>query len=239
MSDLTLKYDYDHLNRVTRVFYPRRHQGSDRLHLGRLARHNPRPRGPQELLRLRRAQAIGADARREWAHASTGLRLERQPGASAGTPKATARVGLTTNRIARQGKQYHDGASEAYVYSQGLLAQTTNARNQTTSYGYDANANLTGIDYPNMPDVTMSYNALDDVTQIVDGVGTHSWNYTPTGRLLSLDGPFAGDTQGYGYDAVGAPEQSQPGARGKRRSAELELRLRCFGTLAEHHVERR
>ena len=42
-----------------------------------------------------------------------------------------------------------------------------------------------------MADVAMSYDNLDDVTQIVDGVVTHSFAYDNRGKLLSLDEPFA------------------------------------------------
>jgi len=99
-------------------------------------------------------------------------------------------------------KKYHDGTTEAYSYAQGLLNQSKGARGQIVSYAYDNNANLTGINYPNMPDVTMSYNALDDVTQVIDGVGTHSFTYDNLGKLLSLDGPFANDEQTFGYDSL-------------------------------------
>jgi len=100
-------------------------------------------------------------------------------------------------------KLYHDGASEAFGYSQGLLAQSTSALGAVTSYSYDQNANLKLIDYPNMADVSLTYNALDDVTSLTDGVGTHGFSYSQTGRLLGQDGPFVNDNQSYGYDGPG------------------------------------
>ena len=99
-------------------------------------------------------------------------------------------------------KAYNDGTTEDYTYSQGLLSQSKGARNQIVNYSYDANANLTFIDYPNMADVSMSYDNLDDVTQIVDGVGTHGFTYDNRGKLLSLDGPFADDEQTFSYDSL-------------------------------------
>ena len=99
-------------------------------------------------------------------------------------------------------KAYNDGTTEAYTYSQGLLSQSKGARGQIVNYSYDANANLTLIDYPNMADVSMSYDNLDDVTQIVDGVGTHTFSYDNRGKLLSLDGPFADDEQTFTYDSL-------------------------------------
>ena len=100
------------------------------------------------------------------------------------------------------GKRYHDGTTEAYAYAGGLLSQTRGTRGQVVSYSYDANGNTTLIDYPNMADVSLSYNALDQVSQVSDGVGTHTFNYDDYGRLLSQSGPFANDTQTYAYDAL-------------------------------------
>ena len=110
-------------------------------------------------------------------------------------------------------KSYHDGQSEEFAYYQGLPSQSKDARGVVTKYSYDATAKLTSIDYPNMADVSLSYNALGAVTQIVDGVGTHSFSYSPTGRLLGLDGPFLGDAQSYSFNAQGGL-QSQSVERG-------------------------
>ena len=103
------------------------------------------------------------------------------------------------------GKRYHDGTTEAYAYAGGLLSQTRGTRGQLVSYSYDANGNQTLIGYPNMADVSLSYNALDQVSQVSqvsDGVGTHGFNYNGYGRLTSQSGPFANDTQSYAYDVL-------------------------------------
>ena len=99
-------------------------------------------------------------------------------------------------------KKYHDGTTEAYSYAGGLLNQSKGARGQIVGYGYDANANLTGINYPNTADVAMSYNALDEVAQVTDATGTHTFSYNNFGRLTALDGPFANDHQNFTYDAL-------------------------------------
>ena len=109
------------------------------------------------------------------------------------------------------GKQYHDGTTETYAYrygnlpvtnETGLLAQTTGTRGQIIKYAYDANGNQTKIDYPNTPDVLMSYNALDDVAQVTDATGVRNFSYDNYGRLLSDDGPLISDRQTYAYDAL-------------------------------------
>ena len=53
-----------------------------------------------------------------------------------------------------------------------------------------------------MADVALSYNALDQVTQVTDGVGVCQFSYDAQGRLMAQSGPFAGDTQTYSYDAL-------------------------------------
>ncbi len=109
------------------------------------------------------------------------------------------------------GKRFHDGMTETYVYglgndsvanNRGNLIQTTNARGQNTFYNYDENGNQTATNYSGAPNVTMSYNALNDVSAVRDGVGAHVLNYDDYGRLISNDGPFAGDTQTYVYDEL-------------------------------------
>ena len=100
------------------------------------------------------------------------------------------------------GKQYQDGTTETYSYAGGLLRQTTGTRGQIIKYDYDDNDNPTLVDYPSTADVTLSYDKLDDVTQVTDGIGSQSFNYDAYGRLLSLDGPLANDTQTYTYDQL-------------------------------------
>ena len=112
------------------------------------------------------------------------------------------------------GKQYHNGTSESYNYEYlaanampttrtGRLASTTTTRGRTISFLYDANGNQTKIDYPNMPDVTTSYNALNQAAVINDTFGNHVMGYDNYGRLISNNGPLTADTQTYSYDSLG------------------------------------
>ena len=201
-TGLTMAYDYDSLNRMTRVFYPDGTSEETDYAMGSLPGMTQDRAGRKSyydydaLKRLVRMQdALGQTLQMDYDAAGNLTQLLDAQGHS--TRWAYDASGRVT------GKQYHDGASEGYGYSQGLLAQTTNARGLTTRYGYDRNANLTLVDYPNMADVTLSYNALDDVEQISDGVGTHGFGYSPTGRLISLSGPFVNDAQRFLYDNQG------------------------------------
>jgi YD repeat-containing protein len=68
----------------------------------------------------------------------------------------------------------------------------------TTKYHYDSVGNLTLIDYSAgaapTPSVTNSYDALNRLTNMLDGLGTTTYTYTTGGQLASEDGPFGNDT---------------------------------------------
>jgi YD repeat-containing protein len=69
----------------------------------------------------------------------------------------------------------------------------------TTRYKYDNVGNLTVIDYsggtsPPTFNVTNSYDALNRLTNMVDGLGVTKYTYTSGGFLYTEDGPFASDT---------------------------------------------
>jgi RHS repeat-associated protein len=68
-----------------------------------------------------------------------------------------------------------------------------------TRYKYDNVGNLTVIDYsggatPPTFNVTNSYDALNRLTNMVDGLGVTKYTYTSGGFLYTEDGPFASDT---------------------------------------------
>ncbi len=58
----------------------------------------------------------------------------------------------------------------------------------------DALGNLLTINYPSSPAVTVAYDALNRVTNMVDAAGTTHYGYTAMSQLLTEDGPFASDT---------------------------------------------
>ncbi len=69
-----------------------------------------------------------------------------------------------------------------------------------TFYSYDPIGNLTSVDYPGtLLDITLQYDPLDRLTNMLDAVGTTKFTYTDAGQLLSEDGPWANDTVSYGY----------------------------------------
>ena len=62
-----------------------------------------------------------------------------------------------------------------------------------TFYTYDNTGNLTFINYPVSPDITLQYDALNRLTNMVDAVGTTAFTYYAGGLLNTEDGPWARD----------------------------------------------
>jgi YD repeat-containing protein len=72
------------------------------------------------------------------------------------------------------------------------------ARGNTT-YAYDLVGNLTGVTYPLSPALSFSYDTLNRLTSMADGIGTTTFTYTQAGQLASETGPWASDTVAYSY----------------------------------------
>jgi RHS repeat-associated protein len=98
-----------------------------------------------------------------------------------------------------------DGHTTSYRYdADGRTIAMIDAEGQTTEYGYDAAGELTSIAYSDgsTPDVSESYNADGERTEMTDGTGTSTFTYDSLGRMTSAtDG--AGATTSYGYDLDG------------------------------------
>jgi RHS repeat-associated protein len=95
----------------------------------------------------------------------------------------------------------------AYEYdSNNRLTNRWSITMGNTRYGYDAAGNLLTILYPvsdrPTPSVTNSYDALNRLTNMVDGVGVTRYTYTAVGQILSEDGPWNNDTVTFGYTAM-------------------------------------
>jgi RHS repeat-associated protein len=60
-------------------------------------------------------------------------------------------------------------------------------------------SNLISVSYPLSPSLTFSYDAMSRLSQMVDGIGTTAFGYTPAGQLASETGPWASDTVSYTY----------------------------------------
>ncbi len=68
-----------------------------------------------------------------------------------------------------------------------------------TAYSFDAAGNLTHVAYPVSPAISLSYDVLNRLTNMVDAVGDTAYSYDNVGELLSENGPWANDTVSYTY----------------------------------------
>jgi RHS repeat-associated protein len=90
-----------------------------------------------------------------------------------------------------------------FKYSYDADSRLTNRfsiAKSNTVYSYDPAGNLLTITYPVSPSITLSYDALNRLTNMVDAVGTTRYGYTSAGQLLSEDGPWSDDTLSYAYN---------------------------------------
>jgi RHS repeat-associated protein len=99
---------------------------------------------------------------------------------------------------------YADGKSLTTNYNNGRVATSTNARGMVTTYSYNNKQQLNAISYSDKsPGVSFSYNAKDQLQQVTDAIGTHSYSYDNRGRLQSYNSPWDKDIIQYSYDLLG------------------------------------
>lgn len=137
-------------------------------------------------------------------------------------------VGVTTNQFAYKGAgdllTLNDGKNQTTTWgydSYGRVTNKVDAANNllfvykydpdnrltnrwstakgNTVYTYDSIGNLTHVAYPVSPSISLAYDVLNHLTNIVDAVGTTAYSYDQVGQILSEDGPWANDTVSYTY----------------------------------------
>jgi YD repeat-containing protein len=59
--------------------------------------------------------------------------------------------------------------------------------------------NLTSVVYPANHGITLSYDALNRLTSMVDGVGQTRYEYDSLGQLVLEDGPWTDDAVSFSY----------------------------------------
>jgi RHS repeat-associated protein len=80
------------------------------------------------------------------------------------------------------------------------LPPAVDANDPSTRYTYDADQNLQTITHPGGPVQTLSYNAAGQVSGLAMPNGNYTFNYQPTGGLLSNATSPDGITTAYQYD---------------------------------------
>jgi RHS repeat-associated protein len=93
-----------------------------------------------------------------------------------------------------------DGRTERRSYrADGLLATTTDFAGRTTSFSYDPDGHMLGVDYPaGTADVAYAYDQAGNLTAMTDGLGATSYAYDALNRLRERTRD--GRTVGYSYD---------------------------------------
>jgi RHS repeat-associated protein len=80
------------------------------------------------------------------------------------------------------------------------LTNRWSAAKGSTTYSYDSVGNLTGVVYPVSPAITLKYDVLNRLTNMVDALGATVYGYDAVGELTAETGPWASDTVNYTYE---------------------------------------
>ncbi len=98
-------------------------------------------------------------------------------------------------------KKYADGSTYKYTYNEfGQPVSRTDAMNRVTEFVYDSYGNISGINYPNDPDISFSYDSYGHVNSMSDASGVSEFTYDISGNIESVNGPFDDDSITYEYD---------------------------------------
>jgi RHS repeat-associated protein len=214
----TLTYDYDALDRPTKVTYPdstfeetvysRLDAEKRRDRLGRWSHtfHDA----------LRRVtmtrDALGRTITQVWCNCGS---LDKLIDANGNT---TVWERDLLGRVIKETRA--DGKTKDFVYetttSRLKLVKDFMTPQQVKTYEYFIDDNLKRVTYSDAvvptPSVSYTYDPVyDRPATMTDGIGTTTYAYHPiavppalgAGQLASVDGPLANDTVGYGYDELG------------------------------------
>ncbi|MDB6134232.1 MAG: hypothetical protein JWM59_2475 [Verrucomicrobiales bacterium] len=115
-------------------------------------------------------------------------------------------------------KVYPDGSAITYAYQplSGRLSSVTDEKGQIKNLAYNSDGTLASVIYQNpqkpTPNLAFTYDtAYQRLLRMVDGIGTTNYSYHAVtdasapgaGRLASVDGPWDNDLISYGYDELG------------------------------------
>ena len=218
VSGYTLTFDYDSMDRLTRVTYPDAtfsQYAYDRLDLVAFTDSA----GRQTLLEYdnmrqltKRTDRLGRVTRFQWCSC----------GGLAGLTDPMGRITEWHRDVQgrRISKRYGDGSAVRYFYENATsrLRQVIDENQQVTQYSYNSDNTLHSVAYANAaiptPGLAFSYDAnYRRIVAVNEGRGTTLYNYNPittspalgAGALASVDGPLPNDTITFGYDELGRP----------------------------------
>ncbi|MGH8545786.1 MAG: RHS repeat domain-containing protein [Gammaproteobacteria bacterium] len=212
----TLTFDYDALDRQTKVAYPdstfeesmyeRLDPVRSRDRLGRWTH------SVYDALRrvIATTDRLGRTVTQQWCSCGS---IEALVDANGNRTEWERDIeGRVTKEIRANGSEW------LYVYenTSSRLKRTTDAKGQHRDYAYTLDDNIQGVSYPNPQYATSNVSftfeaAFNRVATMVDGTGTTVYGYHPIGatpplgaaKLASVNGPLANDTITYAYDELG------------------------------------
>ena len=214
-SGYTLTYDYDALDRITRITYP--DSTFEQFSYARLDLVQVQDRAGRQT-------SFEYDALRRVSKRTDPLNLvTRFQWCKCGDTKSlTDPMGRTTTwshdiegRLTS--KQFADGSSIRYLYevTTSRLRQIIDEKSQVKQYSYNPDDTVNSVGYFNAlvptPPVSFTYDRnYDRVQSMTDGSGQTVYSYIPiavppglgAGQLASIDGPLPNDTIVYGYDQL-------------------------------------
>jgi RHS repeat-associated protein len=220
----TTTYDYDLFDRPTRTTHP--DATYEEIAYERLDAHRFRDRlgrwtesfyDPLRRLVSTRDPA-GRVVRQEWCGCGS---LDRLVDANGNATSWEYDIqGRVTQEIRANDSPEQPSLRHVYESTTSRVRSRIDAKGQETRYSYALDDRLTNTAYLNAqhptPNVTLSYadpqsGVLDPhgrLRRLTDGTGNTTYHYHPFGQLgggaLSLvDGPYANDGIGYGYDELG------------------------------------
>jgi RHS repeat-associated protein len=218
LSGYALTFDYDVMNRVTKITHP--DSTFEQFFYDRLDLTNVTDRaGRQTLFEYdnmrqvkKQTDPLGRVMHFEWCRCGDIKSLTDPMG------RTTSWLTDVQGRVT--GKRYGDGSLVSYAYesASSRLKHVIDEKDQVTQFDWNRDDTLNSIAYGSAaiptPGVSFTYDPnYQRVTSMTDGTGTTLYSYnavtgTPTlgaGALASVDGPLPNDTITYGYDELGRP----------------------------------
>lgn len=119
----------------------------------------------------------------------------------ASTRRCAAKIYDKVNRLTRQ----EDGLGNAYVYGYDAVGNQTSvldANSQTTTLVYDNENRLIETHYPDLTQVTRTYDGSDNLLTVTDPTGTSTFVYDQLDRLTSSTDSYGKEVL-YSYDLAG------------------------------------
>lgn len=215
-SGYTLTFDYDNLDRLTKVTHPD----------GTFSEYTFNHLDPSVIKdRAGRQTVMEHDSMRQMIKRTDPLnRVTLFQWCSCGDLSSlTDPMGRTTTwhkdvQGRLTSKQYGDGSQVNYFYENATsrLRQVVDEKQQVSQFTYNRDNTLNSVAYVNAtiptPPVSYTYDPnYERVSSMTDGTGLTLYSYAPitatptlgAGNLASVNGPLANDTIAYGYDELG------------------------------------